>query len=172
MSDLDWLDPDEYRVMRAFSRAARGLFVQLDRELQRDVSMPRTYFEILWLLNNSPGQTLRMSELAEVTGSQPSRITHAVARLEEFGQVNRQVCLEDRRGWLAVLTPEGVNALRRATPRHAQSIREHLLDPLSPEQREQLAAIGETVLAHLEHVRDAGSEPRATTKTPTVTANS
>jgi DNA-binding MarR family transcriptional regulator len=152
VSDLAWLEPDEYRVLRAFARSARGLFTQLDRELERDVAMPRTYFEILWLLHEAPQHALRMSELAKVTGSQPSRITHAVARLEAAGQVRRELCTDDRRGWFAVLTDTGRDALRRAAPRHARSIREHLLDPLSEEEREQLGRLGEKVLRHLESV--------------------
>lgn len=124
--------------------------MQFDRDLQRLVDMPRTYFEILWLLNDAPGQALRMSDLAEATGSQPSRITHAVGRLEEAGRVRRELCTDDRRGWFAVLTDEGLAALREAAPRYAQMIRERLLGPLSPAQQNQLTRIGETLLQGLE----------------------
>jgi DNA-binding MarR family transcriptional regulator len=152
MGDLDWLTPDEHRIVRAFSRSARSLFVQLDRELQHDIGMPRTYFEILWLLDRAPSRALRMRELAEMTGSQPSRITHAVARLEDQGSIRRELCPQDRRGWNAVLTDDGHDALRRAAPRHAKSIREHLLGPLSAVERDQLAAISERLLAHFESI--------------------
>jgi DNA-binding MarR family transcriptional regulator len=150
VADLEWLDPDEQRLFRAFARSARWLYVQFDRDLQREVNMPRTYFEILWLLHNAPDRTLRMSDLAAATGTQPSRITHAVSRLEQAGQVRRELCTDDRRGWFTILTDEGVAALEAAAPRYAKSVRQHLVDPLSSEQREQLTRIGETLLAHLE----------------------
>lgn len=150
MSDLSWLDPDEQRVFRAWARSSRALFVQFDRDLQRDVGLPRTYFEILWLLHQAPDRALRMSDLAERTGSQASRITHAVGRLEQAGQVRRELCSEDRRGWFAVLTDEGLEALREAAPRYAESIRERFLAPLSDFQREQLTEIGETLLSRLD----------------------
>jgi len=89
MSGPSWLEPDEYPVLRAFSRSAR-LFVQLDRELHQDVGIRRTYFEILWLLRQALDHALRMSQVAEVTGSQPSLIAHVVARLERAGQVQRE----------------------------------------------------------------------------------
>ena len=112
--------------------------------------MPRAYFEILWLLHNAPDRTLRMSDLAAATGTQPSRITHAVSRLEQAGQVRRELCTDDRRGWFTILTDEGVAALEAAAPHYAKSVREHLVEPLSSEQREQLSRIGEKLLAHLE----------------------
>jgi DNA-binding MarR family transcriptional regulator len=150
VADLEWLDQDELRLFRAFARSARWLYVQFDRDLQRAVDMPRTYFEILWLLHNAPDGTLRMSDLAAATGTQPSRITHAVSRLEQTGQVRRELCTDDRRGWFTILTDEGVAALEAAAPHYAKSVREHLIDPLSSEQRDQLSRIGETLLAHLE----------------------
>jgi DNA-binding MarR family transcriptional regulator len=153
VSELPWLDDAELRVYRAFARSSRELVIQFDRELQRDVGMPRTYFEILWLLNKAPDRSLRMSDLAEATGSQPSRITHAVGRLEQAGQVRRELCAEDRRGWYTILTDEGAAALAVATPRYAESIRRHFLGPLSVSEREQLTRIGEKLLGALEASR-------------------
>ncbi len=149
MSDPQWLAPDELRVFRALVRSTRALYVQFDRDLQREAGMPRTYFEILWLLHKEPSRSLRMSDLAEMTGSQASRITHAVGRLEESGYVERTNCPEDRRGWYAVLTDAGFEMLSVAAPVYAASVRRHLLDPLSPRQLEQLTRIGETILSDL-----------------------
>ncbi len=143
-------------MFRAFARSSRALFVQFDRDLQRDVGMPRTYFEILWLLHQAPGRALRMSDLAERTGSQASRITHAVGRLEQAGQVRRELCSEDRRGWFAVLTDEGLEPrCRVAAPRYAQSIRDRFLAPLSADGH------GSSVTAHRrDPPRPAGLPPR------------
>ncbi len=58
---------------------------QLDRELQRDAGMPHAYYEILVRLSEQPDRSLRMSELAERSQSSRSRVSHAVARLEEAG---------------------------------------------------------------------------------------
>jgi DNA-binding MarR family transcriptional regulator len=147
MADTRWLDAGEQRAWRAFVAASQGLFDQLDRELQRDAGMPHTYYQILVNLSEAPGRTLRMHELAERTSSSRSRLSHAVARLEERGWVRRRSCPTDRRGALAVLTDEGFAALRAAAPAHVEGVRAHLFDRLSPAQVAQLREISEAVLS-------------------------
>jgi DNA-binding MarR family transcriptional regulator len=94
-----------------------------------------------------------MSELADRCLSSRSRLSHAVSRLEERGWVRRQVCPEDGRGQLAVLTDVGFAALEAAAPVHVESVRTHLFDQLSPAQVTAMRDIGETLLQHL---ADAG----------------
>jgi DNA-binding MarR family transcriptional regulator len=144
-----WLDNDERRVWLAWVFATRLLWGELERDLQRDAAMPFSYYEILVMLSESPEQTLRMSELADATQSSRSRLSHAIARLEGLGWVERRGCNVDRRGSYAVLTPAGFAALEAAAPAHVESVREHLFDQLSPEQQEQLGAICDTLLEHL-----------------------
>jgi DNA-binding MarR family transcriptional regulator len=145
-----WLDPDEQRTWRAFLAASRALMTTLDRELQRDAGMPHAYYEILVRLSEVPGRTLRMSELADASGSSRSRLSHAVARLEESGWVRREECPTDRRGQLATLTEQGLAALSAAAPGHVQGVRQHLFDPLTPDQLKQLREISDALLHHLE----------------------
>jgi DNA-binding MarR family transcriptional regulator len=73
-----------------------------------------------------------------------------VSRLEERGWVRRQVCAEDGRGQLAVLTEEGFAALEGAAPVHVESVRTHLFDQLSPGQVAAMRDLGETLLRHLD----------------------
>ncbi|MBM0260844.1 MarR family winged helix-turn-helix transcriptional regulator [Micromonospora sp. 4G55] len=144
-----WLDPDEQRTWRAFLTASRALMDTLDRELQRDAGMPHAYYEILVRLSEAPGRQLRMSELADVTGSSRSRLSHAAARLEAAGWLRREDCPTDRRGQVAVLTDDGFAALAAAAPGHVDGVRRHLFDALSPAQVDQLRRISETLVAHL-----------------------
>src|SRR2546423_11139546 len=102
-----WLDDDEQHAWRAFLSTAQLLMDQLDRELQRDAGMPHAYYEILVVLSEAPQRTLRMSELAARTLSSRSRLSHAVAKLEQHGWVTRRDCPTDRRGQLAELTDAG-----------------------------------------------------------------
>ncbi|MFF5181221.1 MarR family winged helix-turn-helix transcriptional regulator [Micromonospora sp. NPDC000316] len=144
-----WLDPDEQRTWRAFLAASRALMDTLDRELQRDAGMPHAYYEILVRLSEAPGRQLRMSDLAEVTGSSRSRLSHAVARLETAGWVRREDCPTDRRGQVALLTDAGYATLSAAAPGHVEGVRSHLFDALSPAQVDQLRRISETLAEHL-----------------------
>jgi DNA-binding MarR family transcriptional regulator len=144
-----WLDAEEQQAWRAFLTAVRLLFDILDRELQRDAGVPHAYYEILVRLSEAEGRRLRMSQLADASGSSRSRLSHAVARLEERGWVRRENVPGDRRGQIAVLTDEGFRMLAAAAPGHVEGVRAHLLDPLSPQQRRQLAEISNRLLAHL-----------------------
>ncbi|MER7335972.1 MULTISPECIES: MarR family transcriptional regulator [unclassified Micromonospora] len=144
-----WLDPDEQRTWRAFLTASRALMETLDRELQHDAGMPHAYYEILVRLSEAPQRRLRMSDLAEASGSSRSRLSHAVARLEAAGWVRREECPTDRRGQIAVLTDEGFATLAAAAPGHVEGVRRHLFDALSPAQVDQLRRISETLADHL-----------------------
>src|SRR3954469_8569252 len=117
-ADTQWLDDDEQRTWRAFLTAQRLLFDALDRQLQRDAGLPHAYYEILVRLSEAEGRSLRMSDLAEGTLSSRSRLSHAVARLEERGWVVREDCLTDRRGQVARLTDEGFEVLATAASGH------------------------------------------------------
>ncbi|GAA1590246.1 MarR family transcriptional regulator [Kribbella sancticallisti] len=149
MTSARWLDDEEQRSWRTFGLATRLLLDRIERELQEAAGMPPTYYELLVLLSEAPDRTMRMSELARWTHSKPSRITHAIAKLEQAGWVRREHLASDRRGWVTVLTGEGLSALQAAAPRHVASVRTHLIDVLSPEQIRQLGDISETLLKHL-----------------------
>jgi hypothetical protein len=74
-------------------------------------------------------------------------LSHAVARLEERGWVERLDCATDRRVQVAQLTPAGFAALEAAAPAHVEQVRRVLFDQLEPEQAVQLRAISEAILA-------------------------
>jgi DNA-binding MarR family transcriptional regulator len=149
VSEIRWLSAAEQEVWRAFMTAVDGLTEQFARQLQRDANMPHTYYEILVALSEAPDRTLRMSELAGARGSSRSRLSHAVARLEDVGWVRRQNCPTDKRGSFAMLTDEGFAALAAAAPGHVTEVREKLFDVLTPEQVEQLGEISRAILRGL-----------------------
>jgi DNA-binding MarR family transcriptional regulator len=147
MAPPRWLSDDEQRAWRGLLAVTRTLFDTLDRQLQSDSGMPHTYYMILATLSEAPERTLRMTELACATLSSASRISHAVARLEQTGWVRRRQCGVDGRGISAQLTDAGHAVLVAAAPRHVAAVRQALFDRLSPEQIRHLTDICETVLA-------------------------
>lgn len=146
-----WLDEDEQIAWRAFYGAATLLIDRLDRELQHDAGMPHAYYEILVVLSEAPGRSLRMSELAVLTRSSRSRLSHAVTKLESRGWVKRRDCDDDKRGQFADLTEAGFAAIEAAAPGHVETVRSHLFDPLTPEQVEQLRQISEAITGTLKN---------------------
>lgn len=142
-----WLNTDEQHTWRESIQAWQWLLAAVDVQLQRDSGMPLAYYEILVRLSEAPERSLRMTQLAEVSSSSKSRVSHAVARLEERGWVRRMDCPTDRRGQIAMLTDEGFAALAKAAPGHVEQVRRVLFDALSAEQIKQLDGISAAILA-------------------------
>jgi len=142
-----WLSAEEQASWRSFVDGFRALIDVLDRQLQADSNLPHTYFELLIPLSEAPNRTMRMSELAGAARSSRSRLSHAVARLEERGWVRRSDCPTDRRGQLAHLTDEGFAVVAAAAPGHVEAVRKYLIDRLSPQQLKVMGEIGQVLLA-------------------------
>ena len=105
---------------------------------------------MLALLSEAEPGALRMSELARITGTSLSRLSHAVASLEARGWVQRRQCPNDKRGQLASLTAEGRQVLAEAAPGHVAEVRRRVFDHLTPEQVGQLAAITSSLVRGLD----------------------
>jgi DNA-binding MarR family transcriptional regulator len=85
-------------------------------------------------LSEAPDRVMRMSDLAEASDSSRSRLSHAVARLEEAGWVRRHDLPDRSPGSFAVLTDAGFDVLVAAAPGHVEGVRQHLFDPLTPDR--------------------------------------
>lgn len=145
MTATRWLDEHEQRTWRNFLWATRLLLETLDRQLQRDSGMPHTYYIVLAALSEAPERTLTMGQLAEVVHSSPSRLSHAVARLEDAGWIRRTKRPSDRRTTLAELTDAGAATLAEAAPGHVEAVRQLVFDQLTEEQVRVLGEVFETI---------------------------
>ena len=150
-----WLDEDEQRTWRSFLATSELLYGALDRQLQRDAGITHASYIVLAMLSEAPGRSMRMSELASVANSSPSRLSHAVARLQERGWIRREPAPKDGRGTVAVLTDSGWDMLVQTAPGHVTAVREHLFDRLTADQIRSLGEICATVLDGLDPNRVA-----------------
>jgi DNA-binding MarR family transcriptional regulator len=163
VSETRWLSTAEQQTWRAYLEATRLVSSAIEDQLREDAGIPHAYYEILVRLSEAPGRSLRMSQLAEASLSSKSRLSHAVARLEERGWIRRVDCPTDRRGQVAELTEAGQAALVATAPGHVERVRSAVFDPLTAEQVEQLREIGAAIAAHLSPVDRPASRPAATT---------
>ncbi|MFI6155198.1 MarR family winged helix-turn-helix transcriptional regulator [Kitasatospora sp. NPDC051170] len=144
-----WLDQDEMAAWRGFVAASNLLNRRLERQLKEDAGLSHQQYEILVHLSAAPGDSLRMTELADKLITSKSGLTYQVTQLERAGLVARRSCPSDVRGVFAELTDQGREMLRQAAPGHVALVRELLIDVLT---REQLAVLAEglgTVSARL-----------------------
>jgi DNA-binding MarR family transcriptional regulator len=113
----------------------------LDAPLVRDFDLTHFEYGILFALADAPDHTLRMTVLASYANSSLSRLSRAVSRIEGRGWVQRTRDPLDGRSTLATLTQAGLEMLEQATPIHAQTVTELVLQPLTNAQRRQLREI-------------------------------
>lgn len=138
---VEWLSDEEQQAWRAYLEATQLLFERLDRDLERDAGLRQGEYEILVRLSEADADGMRMSDLAAQTLFSRSRLSHAVARLEAAGLVERRECSTDRRGTMAKLTRQGRTLLERAAPGHVAAVRRHLFDHLSEADVRRLARV-------------------------------
>lgn len=136
-----WLSDDQQQVWRVFLAVQALLPASLDAQLTRDAGMSHSSYIVLALLSEAPGRSLRMSELAEAVTMSPSRVSHAVARLEERGLVRRERASDDGRGNRAILTVQGFDVLVGAAPGHVEAVRDLVFGDLTDEQLTQFGEI-------------------------------
>lgn len=140
-----WLAPAEQRAWRAYLTGSARLTEALNRDLAEECGLSLNEYEVLVRLSELPERRMRMAALADSLVHSRSRLTHTVARLERRGFVSRRPCPGDGRGVEAVLLDDGYAALVAAAPGHVASVREHLVDVLTPEQLEVVGAAFEAV---------------------------
>ena len=150
----EWLSDSEQRSWRAWLAASTLLEDRLTRDLVAAKGLTMADYEILVRLSEHPERRIRMSELAELTLSSRSRLSHQIDRMENAGLVTREVCAQDRRGSFAVLTDTGWNMLVASAPDHVASVREHLVDVLTPEEFRALGEASAKIVAHLQDQDD------------------
>jgi DNA-binding MarR family transcriptional regulator len=147
--DVVWLTAEQQAQWRSFRQGVARLLGVLEHELEAQSGLSTHEYEVLVRLSEAPARTLRMAQLADNVAHSRSRLTHTIRRMEESGLVARVPCESDARGVNAIMTDKGWETLVAAAPGHVQSVRDHLVDVLTPEQFAALGDAMETVRLHL-----------------------
>src|SRR6201987_4245830 len=143
--ETHWLDAEETQAWRALVKTLVRLPAALDAQLRRDAGISHFEYQVLALLSEVPGRTLRMSALAaQAEGSLP-RLSQVVARLGQRGWGCRTPDPAAGRYTLATLTDEGQAKVAQAAPGHVQEVRRLVFDPLTKTQARQLREIGQRI---------------------------
>src|SRR6201985_88148 len=118
-----WLDAEESQAWRALAKTLERLPAALDAQLHHDAGISHFEYQVLALLSEAPGRTLRMSVLATLSEGSLPRLSQVVARLEQRGCVRRTPDPADGRYTLAILTGQGEAKVTEAAPGHVEEVR-------------------------------------------------
>ena len=123
---------------RTFLAAYAATIERIERDLAEEGLMPLSWYDVLLVLYEAPERRLRMHELARAILVTRGGLTRLVSRIEKAGLLHREPDPADGRGLYAVLTEEGLEALRRTWPTYARGIAEHFGKHLNDEEVEVL----------------------------------
>ena len=98
-------------------------------------------YSVLALLARAGRQGMRMSELARQRLMSTGGFTRLADRLERRGLIERKQTAEDKRGYLAVLTPAGRSLLRKAWQQQHADLRRLFFDRLDDDDLRDLTRI-------------------------------
>lgn len=129
---------------RCFLTAHARVTRRLDEELRAEHDLSLAEYDALLTIADAPDRRIRMRQLADRVILSKSGVTRLIDRLVLDGLVERRACASDARGAEAVLTPAGLERLRRASRTHLRGIAEHFL-----------AAVDESDLATIERSMQA-----------------
>lgn len=153
--DLEPLASLDEPIIEAFGmliEAHNEVFNVAQRHLEASCDVPVGWLGVLIRLARSPGQRLRMTELALDMTMSTSGLTRLVDRIEAAGHVHREACPEDRRGLHAVLTDAGREVLRQAVPCHVANLQQTMGGALSAEELTELTRLLRVVRDHVRHL--------------------
>ncbi|MFD8418531.1 MarR family winged helix-turn-helix transcriptional regulator [Streptomyces sp. NPDC059466] len=157
-----WLTPAELETWQRFSLMLHRLPTALETQLQHDAQLSYIEYYVLAGLSDQPGHRMRMSDLAVLTNSEQSRLSHLTSRLERRGFVRREPDPTNGRYTHAILTEAGHAHLREAAPGHVARVRDLVYDVLDPAELDNLRTAAEKIGRRID-LREEQACPRKDT---------
>lgn len=148
--DVPWLNEEQRQAWVKLVAVVELLPGVLEGQLRRDSGLTHFEYFVLAMLSEAPDRTLRMTALADRTNATLPRLSHVVSRLEGRGLVRRMPCPEDGRATNVHLTDEGWSTIVAAAPGHVATVREYVIDALTPTQVRHLDSISTALLKRLD----------------------
>lgn len=155
MTDPRWLDDAQSVAWRGLLAIVNRAIPEVERSLKAH-DLLGVHYHIFVELSAAPGQTLRLSQLADSANLSQSRLTHRLRLLVERGDVEVSEDPEDRRAKNATLTDAGYERLVAIAPHHVEDVQRLIFDPLTDAQTvalaDALSTIADSLCEHPEYL--------------------
>ncbi|GAB3618791.1 MarR family winged helix-turn-helix transcriptional regulator [Glutamicibacter sp. PS] len=148
---VQWLNQDERRTWLALHTVMTLLPATLDTDLQGLEGITLFDYHMLAMLSENEDGQVSMTELAQLSTSSPSRLSHVVKKLEQRGWVERTTYNGDARVKMASLTPSGWDAVHRIAPHHVGTVRALVLDCLDDKDVSDLGRVARKLVKALDN---------------------
>ena len=148
MTEPRWLDETQQQAWQGFLVVFGRALPEIERTFKAN-GLLSVHYGILVALADAPGRTLRLTKLADMANTSPSRLSHRLRKLVDRGDVSIADDPTDGRVRHATLTRRGRRTLDAISPTHADNVRRVLFDHLSTDQTTALADALSTIASHL-----------------------
>lgn len=148
MTDPRWLNETQKQAwLGLLVLTYRGL-PEFDRRLKPH-DLLTVHYGIFVALSGAPGETMRLSDLADSANLSQSRLTHRLRTLVDRGDVTIEPDPEDGRSKWATLTEQGRALIEEIAPLHVEDVQRMIFDPLDDEETECFARVMSKIAAGL-----------------------
>ena len=112
---------------------------KIEQRLSKEENvLPLHWYDVLVVLNRAPQKRMRLSEIADRIVTSRSALTRSVEKIEAAGYLIKESADEDLRGQYAVITREGIEAMKATWTHYRKAIRENFSQYLSDKEAESL----------------------------------
>lgn len=134
-----WLNPDEMSAWRSFIETSGDLLRAIEKDLVK-YGLDLGDYQLLAMLSEAPEGQLRLCDLADTLRLTRSGLTRRMDGVVSKKLVSRTQSEQDRRVTYASMTPKGYDTLRKIAPLHLETVRELMIDLLSPSEIKAIAS--------------------------------
>ncbi|WP_214412591.1 MarR family winged helix-turn-helix transcriptional regulator [Sphaerisporangium fuscum] len=131
---MNALSSDDLAVWHACKTLGMVVTRRVITDITAGTGLSGTDYGVIYRLEDHGG-SLGQQALTESMQLTKGAMSHQLTRMTERGLVHRE---KGPTGTTVLLTEHGRAMLHQARPVHARAVREHLLDRLSPQDREAL----------------------------------
>ena len=126
------LTTEEDRLWQAWLLVSEQVIARVARDVAGASGLSASEYVVLARLMDTGEGRLRQRELAIALNWDKSRISHQLTRMHERRLLTRSKTVAE--GSQVAITRLGREALEQARPIHAQAVRRHLIERLTPDQ--------------------------------------
>jgi DNA-binding MarR family transcriptional regulator len=137
---------EEIEVWAKFLRYYHKTIGEIERAHHEAGVIPLAWYDVLWGLYSAKGKKLRLHELADRAVLSRSGLTRLVDRLEKEKLLSRKNCPEDARGLYAIITKNGIKALKESWKIYREKIMDLFASRITPAELGELSHLIEKLL--------------------------
>lgn len=154
------LGRDQLNTYFALMEVSSLLQHAVEEQLRADAGLSFVQFQILARLNDTPGGSMRMTDIADGVVYSRSGLTYQAGLLDKRGLITRAPAPDDDRSVLVTLSDAGRDLVVSVLPGHVEVVRRLLIDGLKGRDLTQLGDILGRVRDQMRAAPPRSAKPR------------